>query len=150
MSTPTVQKQVLENGPRNYVAQFTCPLTTGDTLANYLALDPTSGGDMGVSIAGNTLYPGTHLKLMELRYDISDAIGIELIWDASSPQNADIINGLGGGHKSYSRSGGLFVPQSAGAPITGATGKVLFTLIGAPAAGQFFSITVAAKKDIAQ
>lgn len=150
MTTPTVTKQVLENGPRNYVAQFTCPLVSGDTLASYVALDPTSTGDMGVVIAGATLYPGTHLKLMELRYDISDTLGVELIWDASSPQNADIINGLGGGHKEYRRNGGLFVPQSAGAPITGATGKVLFTLIGTPAAGQFFSILVAARKDIAR
>lgn len=150
MTTPTVTKQVLENGFRNYVAQFTCPVTSGDTLSNYLALDPTSGGDMGVTIGGNTLYPGTHLKLMEYRYDMSDGLGIQLIWDATSPQNADIINGLGGGHKSYVRSGGLFVPQSAGAPITGATGKVLFTLIGTPAAGQFFSIWLWARKDVAQ
>lgn len=150
MASATIVKQVLENGARNYAALFTSVFAAGDTISNYLALNPTSGGDMGVSFAGNTLYPDTHLKIVDLQYELSDGLALQLIWDASSAQTAYIVTGLGGGTGKFRKSGGLFVPQSAGAPIAGATGKLLFTLQGTPSAGQVLSIHIQARKDIAQ
>lgn len=142
----TPVKQVLENGPRNYRATYNVAVAAG--LAAYVAADPTASGDMGVSIAGNTLYPGTHLKIWELRYNITEGLSVSLTWDASSPQLGWILTGFG--TVSFKKEGGLFVPQSAGAPIAGATGKIIFDTIGTPAAGQSISIDMWLKKDIKQ
>jgi hypothetical protein len=143
-------KQVLDNGPRNYRAVYTLVFTAMSPLANYLAADPTSSGDMGVNIAGNTLYPGTHLKIWELEYDMSSSQAVQIIWDATTPQNAFVINGAGAGKHHWKKRGGLYVPQSAGAPITGATGKILFTTLGVPTVGDMISIEMRLKKDIHQ
>lgn len=149
MTTPTVTKQVIDNGPRNYVALYTCPLVSGDTLASYLAADPTSGGDMGVKIQGNTLYPGSHLKIVRLAYDVSSQLSVQVIWDATSATTAYILNGQGSGKQMF-RPIGALAPASAGALYTGATGKILFTLRGTPAAGDFFSVQMWCRKDIVQ
>lgn len=154
MASPTITKQVLENGFRNYVATFTCLVGSDvDPIGGYVALDPTASGDMGVTIAGNELFPGTHLKIMRLSYDLSDGLGLRLTWDATAPQDAWILNGTGAGKQMFKPQGGLYVPQNAGAPIAGATGKVLFSSVHTGAtltAGDFFSINVYARKDIGQ
>lgn len=140
----TVTKQVIENGSRNYIATFQIN-SDASAYAAAVCLDPTSGGDMGVAIAGNTLYPGTHLKIWELRYNLPPGITANLIWEATSAQNAWTMYGFG--KQCFFRHGGLFVPQSAGAPITGATGKLDLS-IPAGVAG-YGSIEIWAKKDIA-
>ena len=56
-------KQVLENGPRNYIATYTINFGSTSAITNYTAADPTASGDMGVNIGGNVLYPGTNLKI---------------------------------------------------------------------------------------
>lgn len=143
-------KQVIENGPQNYRAIYTLVFTAMTPLTGYVAADPTSTGDMGVTIAGNTLYPGTHLKIWGLDYDMSSSQALQIIWDATTPQNAFVINGQGSGQHHWHKQGGLAVPQNAGAPITGATGKIIFTTLGVPAVGDMLSVNMWLRKDIHQ
>lgn len=140
-----VTTQVLENGNRNYVAKFT-NFSDGTGEAAVVKLDPTATGDMGVSIAGNTLYPGTHLKIWKVEYNVN-LMTLLVQWAATTPADLWYLNGFG--KHDFMRQGGLFVPQSAGAPITGATGKVTFTTKGA-APGSSYTVTIWAKKDFSQ
>lgn len=149
MTAITVTKQVLENGSRNYIASFTASWAASDTLTEYTAADPTSAGDMGVSIGGNVLYPGTHLKIWRLAYNIADStVGLVLNWDASAKQAAWILSGYG--KQNFMAQGGLYVPQSGGSPITGATGKILFDLLPASLPAGSFTVEMWLKKDIQQ
>lgn len=152
MATPALVKQVLENGNRNYVALFTAAWDSGhvDPFVAVALLDPTSTGDMGVLLGGRNLFPGTHLKIWRMQYDCTPGLGNQLLWDATSAQTAYIFNGDGSGKQDFMRQGGLFVPQSAGAPITGATGKILMSTLGTPAAGNFLSLNIWCKKDVSQ
>ncbi len=143
-------KQVLENGPRNYIATYTINFGSTSAVTGYVAADPTSSGDMGVNIGGNVLYPGVHLKIWKLTYDMSASQSLSILWDATSSQIAVSVNGQGSGCRDYMKQGGLYVPQSAGAPITGATGKIKFDTVGTVTAGDFISINMWLKKDIKQ
>ena len=122
-----VSSAVLENGPVWYRAKFT-NLSDGTGESGVVKLDPTSSGDMGVIIGGQTLYPGTHLKIMEINYTVS-GMTVEMIWDASSPQDLWLLQGYG--TYRFRKEGGIHVPSSGGARITGETGKVKFTTLGA-------------------
>jgi hypothetical protein len=147
----TVTKQVIENGNRNYIATYMIS-SDGSAYAATAQLDPTSGGDMGVIYGGNTLYPGTHLKIWRLAYNLPVGMNARLIWEATSAQDAWDMYGFG--KQEWKFHGGLYVPQSSGAPIAGATGKIdlavaAYTLpTGTTTA--FGSIEVWAKKDIAR
>lgn len=141
----SVFTQVLENGNRNYHAKFT-NLSDGTGETNVVKLDPTATGNMGVLYSGQTLYPGTHLKIWRIEYNVTN-MTVEMIWNATTPQDLWLLNGFG--HHDFMRQGGLYVPQSGGAPITGADGKVLFTTKGA-ASGSSYTITIWAKKDISR
>lgn len=143
-------KQVMENGSRNYRAIYTLVFTATSPITGYVAADPTSSGDMGVIFAGNTLYPGVHLKIWELNYDLSASQGVQILWNATTNQTAWALNGQGAGAHDWKKEGGLAVPQSGGAPITGATGKLIFNTLGTPAVGDLISIDMWLKKDIAQ
>jgi hypothetical protein len=121
-------------------------VSDGTGEAAVVKLDPTSAGDMGVTIAGNTLYPGTHLKIWEIEYNVT-GMTLQVRWAATSPQDLWLLQGFG--HHRFKKDGGLYVPQSGGAPVTGATGKVTFTTMGA-AGGSTYAVTIWAKKDIAQ
>lgn len=143
-------KNVLENGPQWYCATYTLNFASTSAITGYVAADPTAAGDMGVVIQGNTLYPGTHLKIWELQYDMSASQQLQMQWDATSAQVAVSVNGQGGGCRKYFRQGGLHVPLSTGAPITGATGKIIFNTIGTVTAGDFISINMVLRKDIVQ
>lgn len=150
MAAPTPTRQVIQNGNQNYVLNISALWTTTDAMTGYLLLDPTATGDMGVAYSGNTLYPGTRLKIWRLAYDVSDGMSVELYWDAGTPTTAYIFNGAGSGKQMFRPQGGIFVPQSGGAPITGATGKLLINTHGTVAAGSFFSLEIWAKKDTHQ
>lgn len=157
MAAPTPIKQVIQNGNQNYVASITCQWDSGhtDDLTAYLVADPTAAGDMGVSFGGNTLYPGTHMKIFRISYDVAEGVSCQLYWDATAPTNAYIFNGSGAGKQNFKPQGGIFVPQSAGAPITGATGKLFLTTthtaaVSALGAGYFMSLEIWLKKDIRQ
>jgi hypothetical protein len=140
-----VATQILENGSQWFVAKFTS-LSDGTGESAVTKLDPTSGGPMGVIIQGNTLYPGTHLKIMEMKYNVT-GMTLQIDWDASTDVNAWFLQGYG--RHNFRQQGGLFVPQSAGAPVAGATGKVLFTTLGA-GGGSSYTVDIWCKKDIVQ
>lgn len=146
----TFTKQVLENGNRNYRALYTVIFSGVTPIVHYSAADPSVNGDMGVVIAGRTLYPLTHLKIWDLKYDMSASQALNIEWQATTDQTAWMANGQGSGGHSWKKQGGLFFPQSNGAPITGGTGGLLFTSVGAPAVGDFISIEMWLKKDFAQ
>lgn len=140
-----VTTQVLENGNQWFRAKFTSFSDgTGETAV--VKVDPTSSGTLGVIIQGQTFYPGVHLKLMEMTYNVS---GMTLLvqWDANTKQDLWYLQGFGSDN--FRKRGGLYVPQSGGAPVTGATGKILFTTEGA-AAGSSYTVDMTFKKDIVQ
>jgi hypothetical protein len=138
----TVTTQVIENGSRDYVAKFTnLSDSTGESAV--VKLDPTSSGDMGVAFAGNLIYPGTHLKIWKIWYNIQ-TMTVRMRWKGGTPTDMWILNGYG--HQSFGKDfGGLCVPTSP----AGLTGEVTFTTIGA-VANASYSIVIWAKKDIAQ
>lgn len=143
-----ITKQVLENGPRNYRATYDIT-SDGTGITAYVAADPTSAGDMGVSIAGNTLFPGVHLKIWRVRYNLAAGLVVALTWDATTDQDAWSCNGFG--MQDFKDEGGLYVPQSAGAPIAGATGVILFNSAAlTPPVVTVGSIELWLKKDIKQ
>lgn len=150
MAAPDPVRQVIQNGPQNYVLNISAQWTDTSALTGYTLADPTATGDMGVNFAGNVLYPGVHLKIYRMSYDVSDGLAVRLYWDASSATTAYIFNGSGGGKQMLRPQGGIFVPQSGGAPIAGATGKILLDVLGTPAAGNFFSLEIWLRKDIRQ
>lgn len=144
----TFVKQVIENGVRNYIAVFNIT-SDGSTATSTAALDPTSAGDMGVNIGGNTIYPGTHLKLWRLAYNLPVGMNARLIWEATSNQDAWDMYGFG--KQDFKFHGGL-IPASAGTIITGATGKVDLSIaaytLPTGTTTSYGSIEVWAKKDI--
>jgi len=140
-------KQVIENGPRNYRALYTL-LSDGSGVTGYVAADPTATGDMGVNIAGNILYPGVNLKIWDMRYSLEDT-QLQMVWDATTPQNAFLLTGEGGTKQNFKERGGIPVPRIAGIPITGATGKIIFNLLN-PTVGAILTLDLWLKKDVAQ
>jgi len=126
---------------RSTISNFTAttPLTT------YAAADPTSSGDMGVIIGGNTLYPGSHLKIWKMQYDMSASQSLQVLWDATTDDQAITVNGNGSGSRISRRTlAACLIPN----PLASLE-KVLFTTLGTPSVGDFISITVWYKKDIA-
>ena len=142
----TVTTQVIENGFSRYVVQFD-DNSDGTGESGVVKVDPTSSGDMGVIIAGRTLYPGTNLVLRKIAYNVGpvgNTAALKIEWDATTPQNIITVNGWGE-HLYYGKNfGGLSVPS-----IAGANGKVLFTTLNFTA-GSFYSITMVFKKRVSQ
>jgi hypothetical protein len=140
---------VFENGNQWFRAKFT-NLSDGTGESAVTKLDPTSAAsganNMGVVIQGNTLYPGTHLKIMQIDYTVS-GMTLQMIWDATTPNTAWLLQGFG--KMDFTKQGGIAVPQSSGAPITGATGIVKFTTLGA-GGGSSYTVDIWCKKDIVQ
>lgn len=139
-------KQVIENGPRNYIAQYNLLFAATSPLTDYVAADGSAAGDMGVSFAGNILFPLTNLKIWRLDYDMSASQALEVKFDATTDAIAVIVNGQGDGNRDFMRQGGLQIP----AGLSGATGKILFTTLGTVTAGDFVSVRMWCKKDIDQ
>jgi len=147
----TVASQTLENGSQWYRAKFT-NFSDGVGETAVVKVDPTSGYagttgvSLGVNFAGNVLFPGVHLKLMRMTYTVS-GMTLQIDWDATSDVTMWFLQGYG--KLDFQKLGGLYVPQSGGAPVTGATGKILFTTQGA-GAGSSYTVDMTFKKDIVQ
>ena len=56
-------------------------------------------------------------------------MALEIIWDATSPKNAVVLGGFGKMH--FHQFGGLAAVDASGVSLVGATGKILFTTLGA-------------------
>ena len=127
-----VTSQLIENGPRWWAYSFTNE-SDGTGESGVVKVDGSSSGPLGVTIGGVVLYPGAHIKIVEVEYDVK-GMGLEIIWDATTPQNALVLSGYN--RISYHKIGGL-AAASAGTIITGATGKIKFTTVGAAAASGY-------------
>lgn len=128
MAALTITKSVLENGSRNYKAVYSFVGDGTNVIAAYVAADPTSTGDMGVSIAGNVLYPGVHTTIIGMRYNLAAGFSIEVLWDATAATSAWTLYGFG--KELLYREGGLqpyTITSGVRTLLTGATGKILFT-----------------------
>ena len=122
-----VTTQILENGPRNWGFSFTS-LSDGTGEAAVVKVDGSSSGPLGVVVGGQTFYPTSHLKIIEIEYDVK-GMALEIIWDATTPQNAVVLGGRG--RLDFKKFGGLSQVTSTGVILTGATGKIKFTTLGA-------------------
>ena len=62
-----VTTQILENGQRFAIVKFT-NVSDGTGETGVVKVDATSTGPYGVSVQGQTFYPGLHIKVVELKY----------------------------------------------------------------------------------
>ena len=122
-----VTSQLIANGPRNWGYVFTS-LSDGTGETNVVKVDGSSAGPLGVVIRGQTFYPLAHIKITEIEYDVK-GMALEIIWDATSSQNAVVLGGFG--KMKFYQFGGLAAVSSSGVLLTGATGKIKFTTLGA-------------------
>jgi hypothetical protein len=121
----TVTTQYQLNDARNAVVILT-NVSDGTGEANVLKVDASSAGLLGVTKWGQTFYPGVHLTIMGIDYDIG-GMSARLQWQATA--NKDIMPLAPGSQyfRDFSKFGGLQVP--AGLP--GATGGICLTTLGA-------------------
>lgn len=118
----TVTSQILFNGPRHLVMRFTnVSDDTGET--GVVKVNATNTG--GVVVQGQTIFPGTHLKVTKCQYDVA-GMGLRIQWVASSNVDMLVLNGYG--TFDFTDIGGVQNPLP-----TGATGSIAFTTIGAVA-----------------
>lgn len=137
-----VTSQLIENGNRWWVYNLT-NLSDGTGESGVTKVDGSASGPLGVTIAGAILYPGTHLKIREVQYDIQD-MGVSLIWDASpTPANALLLQGYG--RLKFDKFGGLVIPPT----LVGATGKINLTTVQ-PQINSHYTITLRGTKGIHQ
>jgi hypothetical protein len=123
-----VTSALIENGPKNWVYVFT-NLSDGTGETNVVKVDGSSAGPLGIFLYGQNFYPTSHIKIREIEYDVK-GMALEIIWDATSSQNALVLGGFG--RICFDNVGGLAAMNSAGtALLTGATGKIKFTTLGA-------------------
>lgn len=118
-----VTSTLLENGNRNWAYRFTnFSDGTGETAV--AKVDGSASGPLGVTIAGQTFYPGVHIKITEIRFQVTD-MSLRIQWDATAAADAVILS-PGADTLKFKKVGGIFIPVG----LTGATGKILFTTIG--------------------
>jgi hypothetical protein len=119
----TVASLLLENGNRNWGYQLTSFSDgTGETAV--VKVDGSASGPLGVTIAGQTFYPGVHLKIKEIRFQVTD-MSVRLQWDAGTPRDIVTLS-PGADTLKFEKFGGIFIPVG----LAGATGKILLTTIG--------------------
>lgn len=137
-----VTSQLIENGQRNFVYHFTS-LSDGTGESAVAKVDGSATGPLGVLVAGQTTYPTIHLKIREIDFQVLN-MSLQLLWDANVDQTI-VVLGVGAQKLNYDRFGGLCVPPG----LVGATGKILFTTLGAmPNAS--YSVTIRGTKGVPQ
>ena len=123
----TVDSQLVENGRRNWAYVFTS-LSDGTGETNVVKVDGSAAGPLGIFNYGQNFYPLSHIKITEIEYDVK-GMALEIIWDATTSQNALVLGGFGKLH--FKQFGGLAAVGANGVLIAGATGKIKFTTLGA-------------------
>lgn len=118
----TVTTTIINNGPRNIVVAFT-NVSDGTGEAGVLKLNATSTGPYGVLVQGQTFYPGIHLKIREIDYDVKGML-LRMQWVATTP--VDIFPLGGFGRLKFQQFAGLIVPPG----VAGITGSIQFTTQG--------------------
>lgn len=141
-----VTSQLIDFGPRRVVYKFT-NVSDGTGENGVIKVNATSSGPLGVSVQGQTFYPGTHLKIVDMMYDVR-TMAVRMQWEASSNVDIFILSGQGAGPFVFldSRAGFQGIPNTNAA---GATGSIAFTTIGA-VANATYSIILALTLGIPQ
>ena len=124
-----VTSAIIANGPRNWGYVFTS-VSDGTGESGVVKVDGSASGPLGVFLQGQYFYPLAHIKITEIEWDVK-GMGLEIIWDATSSQVATYLGSDTAGRLNYHKFGGLAAVSSTGAIITGATGKIKFTTLGA-------------------
>lgn len=137
-----VTSTLLENGNNRWAYRFTS-FSDGTGEAAVTKVDGSSAGPLGVSIAGNTLYPGVHIKITELHFQVTD-MSLRILWDAAADVDAFVLS-PGTDTLDFTRVGGIFIPVGT----VGATGKIQFTTVGQQA-NSSYSIVMYGTKGIHQ
>lgn len=136
----TVTSQIIENGARDWIAKFT-NLSDGTGESGVVKVDGSATGPYGVNIGGQVFYPGVHIKIREINYDIR-GMGLRIQWDATAALDAMIL-GDGKDTQNFDKFGGIYIPVGT----VGATGKILFTTV-AQAANSSYSVVIRGTKGI--
>jgi len=123
-----VTSQLVENGRRNWGYVFTS-VSDGTGETNVVKVDGSAAGPLGVFLYGQNFYPLSHIKITEVRFNVK-GMGLEIIWDATTSQNALYLGSDTADHIDF-RDIGSLAPYSGGTIIAGATGKIKFTTVGA-------------------
>jgi hypothetical protein len=121
----SVTTNILENGPRRVVMSFT-NLSDGTGETGVTKVDGSATGPLGVTIAGNTVYPLGNLKVVDAWFNVYGGM-VEIAWGGTS--NQDFLNLTGFGHfKALDKRGGFqgWFPPASITP----NGKILFTTHG--------------------
>lgn len=137
----TVTSQTLLNGRRHLVMKFTNESDgTGET--NVTKVDATSASN-GVVLQGNTITPGTHLKVTEVQYDVK-GMSLRMRWRAPIDQanSVDMLVLSGFGTLDFRSIGGLVAAANT-------NGSIDFTTVGA-ASGSSYSVVLTMTKGIPQ
>lgn len=138
-----VTSQVLFNGRRHAVFRFT-NLSDGTGEAGVVKVDASSSGPLGVVLQGQTFYPGVHLKITGIDYDIR-SMGLRIQWAAGANEDIEILGGFG--IKKYRDIGGIQNPGTTALP--GSTGSIAFTTVDANL-GASYSVILRMTKGIPQ
>lgn len=115
-----VTVDALENGFQNVVLRLT-NLSDGTGESVVKKYDATSTGSYGVSVGGQTFYPGIHTTIMRIEHTLGD-MKVQLLWEATANKTIEILT-YGG--FDFRWTGGLRVP----AGLAGATGSILLTTL---------------------
>lgn len=122
-----VTSALVHNGQNWWSYSFTS-LSDGTGETGVVKVDGSATGPLGVVFAGQTLYPGPHIKIREIEYDVK-GMALQIVWDATVSQNALVLGGFG--KIKYDMVGGLAAVGPTGVLLAGATGKIRFTTLGA-------------------
>lgn len=137
-----VSSTLLENGNDRFAYRFTnFSDGTGESLVT--KVDGSATGPLGVTIAGQTFYPGVHIKITEIRFQVTD-MSVRILWNATSNLDAVTLS-PGADTLDFTRVGGIFIPVGT----VGATGKILFSTIQ-PQVSSSYTIVMYGKKGIVQ
>lgn len=117
-----VTSQLIENGNNWWAYQFT-NASDGTGENDVTKVDGSSTGPLGVIIRGQTFYPGLHIKIREIEYDVK-GMQLQITWDSTADANILILGGFG--RMKFDKVGGLFIPPG----LAGATGIIEFTTVG--------------------
>ena len=124
-------------GYRNTVVRASL-VSDGSGLSAYALVGATSAAigavNLSVTQAGQTFYPGTHLTIVGLDYDVQD-MKLELLWKATANEQ---IMALGSAPEDFvwTKFGGIRVPSG----LAGATGDILLTTLNQASNSTFMLI----------
>lgn len=142
----TVTTQLFDNGPRIFVYKFTS-ISDGTGETGVIKVNASATGPLGVSVQGQTFYPGVHLAITEIKYSVF-SMGLRIQWEGN-PSNSDMLVLQATDHWIFLNErtgfGGLTPP----AGLAGATGSIAFTTVGA-GAGSGYTIILTGTKNVPQ